>query len=305
MIKSDAQLEEELVFPLETQDDFGRIAAQTAKQVIIQKMREAEKENVLAEYAERQGDIVSGTVQKVDRGNVFVDFGKVTGILPRPEQIPGERYRTGDRIKAYLYLVEETPRGITLRLSRSHPRFINSLFALESPEVATGTVEIKSIAREPGQRSKISVWSDDANIDPIGALVGQRGTRVNTVTGELSGEKIDIIPWSADNAEYVANALAPARVIDITVNDETHDAKVEVADDQLSLAIGKGGQNVRLAAKLTGWKIDIRGVEGETVASADTEGEVAIKEDEGFTNLEELKETLEGEKDNGESSKED
>jgi len=279
-IKSDAELEEEIVFPLDAQEDFGRIAAQTAKQVIIQKIREAEREAIVEEFAERQGEIVSGIVQKVDRGTVFMDIGGVTGVMARQEQIPGEFYRQGQRIKAYLYLVEETPRGVNLRVSRSHPRLIEVLFAMESPEIDSETVEIKSIAREAGNRSKIAVWSNDENVDPIGACVGQKGIRVTTVMSELGGEKIDIIPWSPDAAEFVASSLAPAKVIDIEVDDANRYAKVEVADDQLSLAIGKGGQNVRLAAKLTGWKIDIAGVEGESIATADEDGEVEIVEDE-------------------------
>jgi transcription termination/antitermination protein NusA len=264
-MKSDVTLGEELIFPLEIKEDFGRIAAQTAKQVIIQRIREAEKGAVMNEYADRQGDIVSGIVQKVDRGMIFVDFQRATGVLPKNEQLPGEHYKTGDRIRAYLYLVEETPRGVYLRLSRSHPRFIEKLFALESPEIATGTVVIEAIAREAGSRSKIAVFSTDENIDPIGACVGQKGIRVATVISELHGEKIDIIPWSPDNHEFIARSLAPAKVIDIELKEAEHVAKISVADDQLSLAIGKGGQNVRLAAKLTGWKIDIQGIAGEEV----------------------------------------
>lgn len=276
-IKADAKLEDEMIFPLEPQDDFGRIAAQTAKQVIIQKIREAERESIIEEFADRQGDIVSGIVQKVDRGTVYLDINHVTGVMPKEEQIPGEFYRTGQRVKAFLYLVEETPRGVNLRVSRSHPRLIEALFALESPEIASGTVEIKSIAREAGNRSKIAVWSNDENIDPIGACVGQKGIRVTTVMSEIAGEKIDIIPWSPDAAEFVASSLAPAKVIDIEVDEENRYAKVDVADDQLSLAIGKGGQNVRLAAKLTGWKIDIAGVESADGA-ANTGPEVAGEE---------------------------
>jgi N utilization substance protein A len=259
-IKADAVLEEEIIFPLEEQEDFGRIAAQTAKQVIIQRIREAEKESVMEEFADRQGEIVSGIVQKVDRGNVFIDFGRATGMMPYDEQIPGEYYRTGQRIKAFLYQIEETPRGINLKLSRSHPRLIEMLFELESPEIASGTVEIKSIAREAGSRSKIAVVSHDENVDVIGACVGQKGIRVATVMSELSGEKIDIIPWSEDIMEFIASSLAPATVLDLEIDEENHIAHVEVSDDKLSLAIGKGGQNVRLAAKLTGWKIDIKGI---------------------------------------------
>ena len=266
LLKSNAQVGDEIVFPLEQPEaDFGRVAAQTAKQVIIQRIREAERGVVVGEYSGKQGEIIIGSVQKVDRGLVFVDFNRATGVLPRNEQIPGEMYKTGDRIKAYLYQVEDGPRGVNLRLSRTHPRFIEALFAAESPEVAAGTVEIKSIAREAGSRSKIAVWSNDDSVDAQGACIGQKGIRVRSITEELHGEQIDIIPWSGDAAEYVANSLAPARVIDISVDESTHQANVTVADDQLSLAIGKGGQNVRLAAKLTGWKIDIKGIKGEEV----------------------------------------
>lgn len=287
-IKKDAELGEEIVFPLEMKDDFGRIAAQTAKQVIIQRIREAEKSAVMEEYGDREGDIVSGMVQKVERGTVFVDFQKATGILPRQEQIPGERFLPGQRIKAYLMSVEESPRGVSLYLSRSHPNFIEALFAVESPEIANGIVEIKNVSREAGSRSKIAVWSNDETIDPIGACVGQRGVRVSTVMNELGGEKIDIIKWSEDPIELVAASLSPAKVLSIEINEEEKTAKIEVADDQLSLAIGKGGQNVRLAAKLTGWKIDIKGAEG--VVSE--EGEIISDESE---NLEETEANTEEE----------
>jgi transcription termination/antitermination protein NusA len=270
-IKKDAELNDEIVFPLEPKDDYGRIAAQTAKQVIIQRIREAERTAVMDEYGTKEGEIVSGTVQKIERGNVYVDFNRATGILPVEEQIPGEYFQRSQRIRAYLYLVEDTPRGINLRLSRTHPKFIEKLFEMEAPEVAAGVVEIKSIAREAGSRSKIAVYSSDEHIDPVGSCVGQKGTRVNTVTQELSGEKIDIIPWSEDPKVLVSNSLSPAKVLSIEINGEEHKATVEVSEDQLSLAIGKGGQNVRLAAKLTGWRIDIKG-DGTSVASADEEG---------------------------------
>ena len=268
-IKKDAKLDDEIVFPLETKEDYGRVAAQTAKQVIIQKIREAERSSILGEFGRKENEIISGIVQKTERGNVFVDFNRAVGILPFEEQIPGEHYRRGERIKAYLYSVEETPRGINLRLSRTHPKFLEKLFALEAPEVASGVVEIKSVAREPGSRSKVAVMSNDENIDPVGSCVGQKGIRVTTVMSELSGEKIDIIPWSAEAATFVSNSLSPAKVLDISIDEDEHKATVEVANDQLSLAIGKGGQNVRLAAKLTGWKIDIKGVGGEEVASSE------------------------------------
>ena len=257
-IKKDAILDDEIIFPLETKGDYGRIAAQTAKQVIIQKIREAEKVSVMGEYGKREGEIVIGTVQRLERGNIFVDMGRTTGILPFEEQIPGERYRQGERVRAYLYRVEETPRGIFLKLSRSHPKFLEELFKIEAPEIANKTVEIKAVAREAGSRTKIAVVSHDAHIDPVGSLVGQRGVRVSTVMSELGGEKIDIIEWSADQKKFVEDALSPAKTISVTLNEAEHKAEVLVAEDQQSLAIGKGGQNVRLAAKLTGWKIDIQ-----------------------------------------------
>lgn len=268
-IKKNVELENEIIFPLESKDDYGRIAAQTAKQVIIQKIREAERESILGEYGDKEGSIVNGFIQKVERGNVFIDFARATGVLPYEEQIPGERYERGERIKAYLYRVEESPRGINLRLSRTHPKFIEKLFALEAPEIAAGTVEIKSIAREPGSRSKIAVLSHDENVDPVGACVGQRGVRVTTVMSELAGEKIDIIPWSADVSTFVASSLSPAKVLNIEIDEADKKAAIDVADDQLSLAIGKGGQNVRLAAKLTGWRIDIKGVAADETIAGD------------------------------------
>ncbi len=257
-IKRDAKVDDEIVFPLELKDSYGRIAAQTAKQVIIQKIREAEKTSVMNEYGQKEGEIVSGTVQRMERGAIFIDMGRAIGIIPYEEQIPGERYKQGERIRSYLYAVEESPKGIMLKLSRSHPQFLKKLFEIEAPEIAQGTVEVKAIAREAGSRSKIAVRSVDSHIDPIGSLVGQRGVRVSTVMSELGGEKIDIIEWNEDAAKFIEEALSPAKVISIEIKKEDNRAIVTVADDQQSLAIGKGGQNVRLAAKLTGWKIDIQ-----------------------------------------------
>ena len=269
-IKKDVELNDEVVFPLEAKDDYGRIAAQTAKQVIIQKIREAERTSIIDEYGTKEGEIISGIVQKVERGNVYIDFNRATGILPAEEQIPGEYLERGQRVRAYLYSVEDTPRGINLRLSRTHPKFLEKLFAQEAPEVASGVVEIKAIAREAGSRSKIAVHSNDEHIDPVGSCVGQRGTRVNTVTQELSGEKIDIIPWLEETKQFISNALSPAKVISIEIDEAEHKATVEVAEDQLSLAIGKGGQNVRLAAKLTSWRIDIKSGENKDIPSVST-----------------------------------
>jgi len=289
MIKKDVQLGDEIVFSLETEEDFGRVAAQTAKQVIMQGIREAERSSVFSEYGDKEGTIVHGVVQKIDRGNVIVELGRITAMLPKKEQIPGEFYKQGARVRAYLYSVEEGQRGINLWLSRTHPRFLTELFAQEAPEVASGTVEIKAIAREPGSRSKIAVWSHDEGIDPIGSLVGQKGVRVSTVMNELGGEKIDIIEWSENPRQFIASSLSPAKVLDITVREEEKEATVEVAEDQLSLAIGKGGQNVRLAHRLTGWRIDIKGVGGVATQIATESSDETVGEDEGgYTSLESL-----------------
>ena len=289
MIKKDVALGEELVFPLEPKDDFGRIAAQTAKQVIMQKIREAEKESALAEFGQKAGDIVIGHVQRFERGNLYVDLGRVTAIMPYEEQIPGERFKPGERLRAILLAVEETPRGIFLKLSRSHPDFLVALFTIEAPELQTGAVEVKAVAREAGARSKIAVHAVDEHIDPVGSLVGQRGVRVSTVMSELGGEKIDIIEWSPEEAEFIEDALSPAQVMDIKIEVEPDEeagerghAIAEVAGDQQSLAIGRGGQNVRLAAKLTGWKIDIISANtGEDLAEADADGSVAVEAPSG------------------------
>ncbi len=272
-IKRDAQVGDELVFPLEAKADFGRIAAQTAKQIIIQKIREAEKVSVMGEYGEKEGQVVAGTVERVERGTVFIDMGRAVGIIPYEEQIPSERWKTGDRIRAYLYAVEETPKGIVLKLSRAHPKFLAKLFETEAPEIASGVVEIKAIAREAGSRSKVAVVSHDAHIDPIGSMVGQRGVRVSTVTSELSGEKIDIVEWNEDPALFIEEALSPAEVVSLELDEKAHRAIVTVTEDEQSLAIGKGGQNVRLAAKLTGWKIDIKSAGGSTTEEDDADEE--------------------------------
>ncbi|MEN9912627.1 MAG: transcription elongation factor NusA, utilization substance protein [Candidatus Parcubacteria bacterium] len=276
-IKKNAEIGDELVFPLEAKADFGRIAAQTAKQIIIQKIREAEKVSVMGEYGAKEGEIVAGSVERVERGMVHVNMGRALGIIPYEEQIPSERWKTGDRIRAYLYAVEESPRGIVLKLSRSHPKFLAKLFETEAPEIASGVVEIKAIAREAGSRSKVAVVSHDAHIDPIGSMVGQRGVRVSTVTSELSGEKIDIIEWNEDPALFIEEALSPAEVVSLELDEKDHRAIVTVTEDEQSLAIGKGGQNVRLAAKLTGWKIDIKS-SGGTEDTEDEETETPAEE---------------------------
>src|SRR3989344_5600845 len=270
-IKRDAGLDEEISFPLETREDFGRIAAQAAKQVIMQKVREAGRASIIEEYGEREGQIVTGHVQRFERGNLFVALGRATAILPYDEQIPGERYRQGERVRALLLRVDEGVRGTFIRLSRSHPRFLTKLFETEVPEMASGVVEVKGIVREPGSRAKIAVKSTDEHIDPVGALVGQRGVRVAVVTRGLGGETIDVVEWSEKPDEFVKEALKPAQVIGIELHEDENRAVVQVAEDQQSLAIGRGGQNVRLAARLTGWKIDIRSAGGLPVASSATQ----------------------------------
>ncbi len=293
LLKKNAELGEEIVFPLDNQDDFGRIAAQTAKQVIVQKLREAERESIVGEFTDKENTIVSGVVQRVERGAVFVDLGRTTAILPYEEQITQERLRPGERIRAYLFSIEEGFRGLSIRLSRSHPKFLIELFKNESQEIAQGTVEIVAVAREPGSRSKIAVKSNDERVDPIGACVGQRGVRVSAITEELSGEKIDVIEWSPDARRFIATALSPAKAVSIELDEAEKKATVTVTRDEQSLAIGKGGQNVRLAAKLTGWKIDIVSG-GEMVAEADEAGILTAQStvtDETIT--EEVEEVLE------------
>jgi len=256
-IESKIKPGEELLIPLKTQEDYGRIAAQTAKQVILQRIREAEKESILEEYKGKEGQIISGIVQRMEAHNVFLDIGKTLGILIKEEQVPGEFYRPGQRLKVYVLKVEETPKGPLIFLSRSYPKLVSKLFELEVPEISAGQVEIKSIAREAGSRTKIAVFSNVKEIDPIGASVGQRGTRVQVVINELGGEKIDIIEYSEEPEKYIANALSPAKILEVKIMPKNK-ALVIVPEDQISLAIGKNGQNVRLAAKLTGWKIDVR-----------------------------------------------
>src|SRR5437868_6397155 len=237
--------------------DFGRIAAQSAKQVIVQKVREAERDRQYDEYKDRIGEIVNGTVKRVEYGNVIVDLGRGEAIIRRDELIPRENYKYGDRVRAYVYDVRREQRGPQIFLSRTHPQFMAKLFTMEVPEIYDGIIEIKSVARDPGSRAKIAVISRDSSIDPVGACVGMRGSRVQAVVGELQGEKIDIIPWSPSAASFIVNALAPAEVSKVVMDEEQRRIEVVVPDDQLSLAIGRRGQNVRLASQLTGWDIDI------------------------------------------------
>jgi transcription termination/antitermination protein NusA len=241
-----------------TPKDFGRIAAQTAKQVVTQRVREAERGVIYAEFIDREEDIMTGIVQRIDSRFIYVSLGKTEALLPISEQMPNEQYKPHDRIKVYITKVEKTTKGPQIFVSRTHPGLLKRLFELEVPEIYDGTVEIKSVAREAGDRSKISVHSDNPDVDPIGACVGPKGQRVQAVVNELKGEKIDIVRWSNDPVEFVANALSPSKVLDVLVNEDEKATTVIVPDYQLSLAIGKRGQNARLAAKLTGWKIDIK-----------------------------------------------
>lgn len=241
-----------------TPENFGRIAAQTAKQVVVQRIREAEREKVFEEYSERVGEVMTGTVQRREQRNVFINLGKVEALLPGNEQVSTEPYRFNDRIKVYVLEVRRTPKGPQVIVSRTHPSLIRRLFELEVPEIHDGVVTIKSVAREPGARSKIAVASSDDLVDPVGACVGHRGSRVQAVVNELYDEKIDIVRWNDDIAKFIAESLSPAKVVSVEVDEATKSAFVVVPDNQLSLAIGKSGQNVRLAARLTGWRIDIR-----------------------------------------------
>ncbi|MBS4177084.1 transcription termination factor NusA [Lederbergia citrea] len=241
-----------------TPKDFGRIAAQTAKQVVTQRVREAERGIIYSEFVDREDDIMTGIVQRHDPRFIYVSLGKIEALLPQSEQMPNETYKPHDRIKVYITKVEKTTKGPQIYVSRTHPGLLKRLFEIEVPEIYDGTVEIKSVAREAGDRSKISVSTDNAEVDPVGSCVGPKGSRVQAIVNELKGEKIDIVEWSSDPVEFVANALSPSKVLDVAVNEENKATTVVVPDYQLSLAIGKRGQNARLAAKLTGWKIDIK-----------------------------------------------
>lgn len=255
-----------------TPKEFGRIAAQTAKQVVVQRLREAERDMIFHEYSNREGDIVTGVVQRLENRNVYIDLGKTEAILGPNEQMPGEHYNNGDRLKIYIVDVKKTTKGPQIMVSRTHPGLLKRLFELEVPEIHDGTVELKSVAREAGARSKIAVYSKNENVDPVGACVGPKGLRVQAIVNELKGEKIDIVKWSTDPVKYIANALSPAKVISVEVFPEEKTARVVVPDYQLSLAIGKEGQNARLAAKLTAWKIDIKS-ESQALLNEDEEEE--------------------------------
>jgi N utilization substance protein A len=255
-INKEIKAGEDLILPLKEEKEFSRIAAQTAKQVILQKIKEVEKETTFKEYKEKEDKVVMGVVQKVDKKNVLVNVGKVIGILPKEEQVPGEFYRPGQRMKVYIKKVELTSKGPMIILSRAYPKLVSRLFEAEVPEIQQGIIQIESIAREPGSRTKIAVSSKKKEIDPVGAVVGHRGTRVQVVINELGGEKIDVIEYSEDPSKYIANSLSPAKVVEVKILPKNI-AKVFVLPEQLSLAIGKDGQNVRLASKLTNWRIEV------------------------------------------------
>lgn len=268
-IKKSYKIGDEIKTKLPVADSYGRMAAQTAKQVIIQKLREAEREMVFSEFKNKEGEVVAGVAQRQEGRIVLVDLGKAIGVLPSDEQIYRERYTPGQRIKVYVKSVNITPKGPEILLSRTSEEILKKIFYLEIPEISNGLVEIKSVAREAGNRSKVAVAAAGENVDPIGSCVGQRGARIQTIISELGGEKIDIIEYSEEPAKFIANALAPAKVIDVKTDEKEKKALVKVAEDQLSLAIGKDGQNVRLAARLTGWKIDIEGEGGKTKTAAE------------------------------------
>ena len=272
-IKPGAKVGDVIETKLDSKSDYGRVAAQTAKQVIIQKIREAERDAMYDEYKQKEGEIVSGVVQRIEGRNVFVDLGKSAGVLFPSEQVENDRYRIGQRLKVYIMKVEADPKGPGILLSRSHPALVQKLFEIEVPEIFTGTVEIRAMAREAGSRTKIAVASNEEGVDPIGSCVGQKGTRVQAVIDELGGEKIDIIEWNDDVAKFISNALSPAKVLGVGIIESKKEARVAVPTDQISLAIGKQGQNVRLAAKLTGWRIDV--VAGEV----QKEGDIKKKEE--------------------------
>ena len=307
--KADYKIGDIIETKLEVPDEYGRMAAQTAKQVIVQRLREAERDHIFNEYKDKEGELVLGTIQRKEGRRFIVDLGKANAILPIEEQIRTERYNIGARLNFYIVEVRVGNKGPEIVLSRTHPDIVHELFATEVPEIAAGTVEIKSIAREAGSRSKIAVIATEENIDPVGSCVGQRGSRVQTVINELGGEKIDIIEWDEDEKMFIANSLSPAEIENIDTNKEEQTASVKVVDDQLSLAIGRGGQNVRLAAKLTGWKIDIISSEtGDKISGdkKDVSSEASAKdEDEKPKDKNSKEEVKEEKKDTKKEDKED
>lgn len=290
-VKPDAQLED-VIMVEDTPHNAGRIAAQTAKQVILQRLHEAEHSAIYEEYTGKQGDIITGVVRRVELRQVFVDLGRAEAVMPAAEQAPNERYRVGQRLKVYLLEVAQTARGPVLLVSRSHPNLLRRLFELEVPEVYNGTVEIKAVAREAGYRSKVAVAARQEGIDPVGCCVGLRGIRIQNIVNELGGEKIDVVGWEPDIAAFMANALSPARVVSVALNEEENRATVVIPDRQLSLAIGKEGQNVRLAVKLTGWRIDIKSASDAEKEKAEAVAEEGVEVGEEAAEVSEVAEPV-------------
>jgi transcription termination/antitermination protein NusA len=278
LIKKTAKIGDEVKMKLEEPESYGRMAAQTAKQVIIQRLREAERDMIFNDFKDKEHEVVSGVVQRREGRFVLVDLGKSVGVLPTEEQIPGEYYNAGDRIKVYVKEVASRAKGPEIILSRTSDEILKKVFYLEIPEISNGLIEIKAVAREAGSRSKVAVWTDSDNVDPIGSCVGQRGARIQTIIKELGGEKVDIIEYNEDPTKFIGNALSPAKIISINLDENEKKAMVTVASDQLSLAIGKGGQNARLAARLSGWKIDIIESQAEKKVAVEHESESKIEE---------------------------
>lgn len=299
-IDKNADIGDVLTQELEVPADYGRVAAQTAKQVIIQKLREVERDTIFNDFKTKEGELLNGIIQRIEGKLIFIDLGKAFALLPPEEQIPNEQYRPGMRLKVYIVSVTRGNKGPEIIASRSHPEILKKLFAMEVPEIMAETVEIKAVAREAGSRAKIAVVANQENIDPIGSCVGQRGTRVQTVINELNGEKIDIIEWDEQPERFISNALSPAQVLAVELDESEHRAIATVKEDQLSLAIGKSGQNVRLAAKLTGWKIDIASEKGELVQTSAEEKEV----DKSEADQEEVKEVVEEKEENKKNKEE-
>jgi transcription termination/antitermination protein NusA len=297
ILKHNVKVGDELLTELPIPESYGRMAAQTAKQVIIQKLREMERDMILNEFKEKEKEVVGGVIQRKEGRLVFVDLGKAIGILPVEEQIYNENYQAGERIKIFIKEVRDGGKGPEIILSRRAEEILKKVFYLEIPEISNGLVEIRGVAREAGSRSKVAIYTEDENVDPVGSCVGQKGARIQTIISELGGEKIDIIEYSEDPAVYIANSLAPAKIIDLELDEKENKAKVKVSSDKLSLAIGKNGQNVRLAARLTGWKIDI--------IEAGNDGEKKVADSEGNLNIEEAKEKGEKEEVKKEEKKED
>ncbi|MBD3248137.1 transcription termination/antitermination protein NusA [Candidatus Falkowbacteria bacterium] len=308
LIKKDAKLEDEIITDLEVPSEYGRMAAQTAKQVIIQKLREAEREMVFSEFKDKENEVVSGVVQRREGRNVLVDLGKAVGRILPEDQIPGEKYLPGEKIKVHVREVRSGSKGAEIILSRTSEEILKKVFYLEIPEIANGLLEIKGVAREAGSRSKVAIWTDQDNVDPIGSCVGQRGSRIQTIISELGGERVDMVEWDEDQVKFIANALSPAKILSVELDEEEKTALVKVAADQLSLAIGKRGQNVRLAARLTGWKIDIM-EEGDgtsvNIKADDNEEEKEEKEEEVKNEKEEKKEEVKEKSEKEEDKKEE